>query len=113
MIIVDPVVVIPDMLSKKESTRERFRSDKTKGKEPKIAILIQASVVKIKACCKLSFLFSSRFVSTSNIPIKIVIDADDKKVLFFWSYITCIKNGIIINIPNIIRSIPIEKKTVL
>ena len=52
-------------------------------------------------------------VRTSNIPIKIVIDADDKKVLLLSSYINCTKNGISINVPNVIRSTPIAKKTVL
>ena len=46
-------------------------------------------------------------------PINIVTDADDKKVLFFSSYISCTKNGININVPKIIRSIPVAKKTVL
>jgi len=42
-----------------------------------------------------------------------VIDADDRKVLFFSSYINCTKNGISMNAPNIINSTPIAKKTVL
>ena len=37
--IVDPVVVIPDMLSKKESTNDKLRSDSKNGIHPKIAIL--------------------------------------------------------------------------
>ena len=52
-------------------------------------------------------------VRTSNIPIKIVIDADDRKVPSLSSYINCTKNGISINVPNVIRSTPIAKKTVL
>ena len=83
------------------------------GKHPKIAILNQDKTVKRKACCKFSFLFSSRLVRTRSIPINTVIAADDKKVLFFSSYINCIKNGTIMNTPNIIRSTPIAKKTVL
>ena len=46
-------------------------------------------------------------------PIKAVTDAEDKKMLFFSSYINCTKNGISMNVPNIIRSIPVAKKTVL
>ena len=111
--IVDPVVVIPDILSKKESTNDKLRLDNKNGIHPKIAILNHDKVVRRKACCKFSFLFSSRLVRTSNIPMKIVIDADDKKVLFFSSYINCTKNGISMNAPNIIRSTPIAKKTVL
>jgi hypothetical protein len=113
VIIVEPVVVIPDMLSKKESTNERFRSDNKKGKDPKIAILNQVKVVKRKAPCKFSFLSSCKFVRTRSTPINEVINAEEIKVLFFSLYINCTKNGINMNAPNIIRSIPIVKKTVL
>ena len=111
--IVDPVVVIPDMLSKKESINDKLRPDNKKGIHPKIAILNHDKVVSKKACCKFSFLFSSRFVSTRSIPINAVIDADDKNMLFFSPYINWTKNGISMNAPNIIRSTPIAKKTVL
>ena len=111
--IVDPVVVIPDMLSKKESTNDKLRSDSKNGIHPKIAILNHDKVVRRKACCKFSFLFSSRFVRTKSIPINAVTDADDKNVLFFSPYINWIKNGISMNASNIIRSTPIAKKTVL
>ena len=113
VIIVDPVVVIPDILSKKASTIDKLRLDSKKGMLPNIAIHSQDKVVRRKACCKFSFLFSSRLVRTSNIPMKIVIDAEDKKVSFLSSYINCTKNGISINAPNVIRSTPIAKKTVL
>ena len=49
-IIVDPVVVIPDMLSKKEFMKEKLALEKTKGKDPKIAILNQDKAVSKKAC---------------------------------------------------------------
>jgi len=87
IIMVEPVVVIPDMLSKKESTTDKLRLENKKGKHPKIAILNQDKTVKRKACCKFSFLFSSRFVSTRRVPINAVIRADDIKVLFLSSYI--------------------------
>ena len=80
---------------------------------PKIAILNHDNVVKRKACCKFNFLSSSKFVRTRRIPINAVTDAEDKKVLFFSSYIICTKNGISMNAPNIISSTPIAKKTVL
>ena len=79
VIIVDPVVVIPDILSKKASTNDKLRLDNKNGKHPKIAILNHDKVVRRKACCKFSFLFSSRFVSTRSIPINAVTAADDKK----------------------------------
>ena len=113
VIIVDPVVVIPDMLSKKASTNDKLRSDNKNGIHPKIAIPNHDKVVRRKTCCKFSFLFTSRFVSTRSVPIKAVIDADNRKVLFFSSYINCTKNGISMNIPSITRSTPIAKKTVL
>jgi hypothetical protein len=111
--IVEPVVVIPDILSKKESTNDKLRSENKKGKQPKMAILSHDKVVKRNACCKLSFLFSSRFASIRSIPTKAVIAADDRKDPFFSIYKNCIKNGISMNIPNINRRTPIAKKTVL
>tara|TARA_B100000767_G_scaffold153704_1_gene144522 strand:+ start:694 stop:891 length:198 start_codon:yes stop_codon:yes gene_type:complete len=49
-IIVDPVVVIPDILSKIESVIDNSRLEKIKGKEPKIAILNHESAVNKNAC---------------------------------------------------------------
>ena len=48
--IVAPVVVIPDMLSKKESVIDKLNSEKKNGKEPNIAILSQDRAVSKKAC---------------------------------------------------------------
>jgi len=56
-ITVDPVVVIPDMLSKKASLNVNSRLEKINGKDPKIAIPIQDKEVNKKACCRFSFLF--------------------------------------------------------
>ena len=82
-IIVEPVVVIPDMLSKKESTIDRLRSENINGMEPKIAILNQERVVNKNACCKFNFLFSSRLVRTNKTPINVVRAEEARKVLFF------------------------------
>jgi hypothetical protein len=49
-IIVDPVVVIPDILSKNESVTDNSRLEKIKGKEPNIAILNHDNEVSKKAC---------------------------------------------------------------
>ena len=111
--IVDPVVVIPDMLSKKESTNDKLRSESKNGIDPKTAILNHDRVVNRKACCKFNFLFSSRFVRTRSMPINTVTAAEDKNILLSSPYINWTKNGISINAPNIIRSMPIAKKTVL
>ena len=49
VIIVDPVVVIPDMLSKNASVKLKSVLEKIKGKEPNIAILNHESAVSKKA----------------------------------------------------------------
>jgi hypothetical protein len=112
-IIVEPVVVIPDILSKKESTIDKLRSENMNGIDPKTAMLNHDRVVKRKACCKFNFLFSSRLVRIRSIPINVVRAEEDKKVLFSSSYINSTINGISMNAPNIIRRMPIAKKTVL
>ena len=55
VIIVDPVVVMPDMLSKKASVTLSSSSEKTKGNDPKTAILTQDKAVNKNACCKFNF----------------------------------------------------------
>jgi hypothetical protein len=55
-IIVEPVVVIPDILSKKASVTDSSIVENINGREPKIAILNQESAVSKKACCKFNFL---------------------------------------------------------
>tara|TARA_B110000259_G_C13673712_1_gene265382 strand:+ start:292 stop:504 length:213 start_codon:yes stop_codon:yes gene_type:complete len=52
VITVEPVVVIPDMLSKNESLNEKLRSEKIKGIEPKKAIEIQAKVENRNVCLR-------------------------------------------------------------
>ena len=75
-IIVDPVVVIPDILSKKESVIESSIVENINGKDPKIAILNQDKAVNKNACCKFNFLSWSRFERKNNDPKMIVtIDA--------------------------------------
>ena len=77
--IVEPVVVIPDILSKKAFVKEKLTLEKTKGKEPKIAILIQDRAVNKNACCKFNFLSWSKFERKNNVPqINDTIDAPKK-----------------------------------
>jgi hypothetical protein len=52
VITVEPVVVIPDMLSKKESLNEKSRLERTKGIEPKIATAIHVKVENKKVCLR-------------------------------------------------------------
>jgi len=52
VITVEPVVVIPDMLSKNESLNEKLRSERTKGIEPKKATEIQAKVENRNVCLR-------------------------------------------------------------
>ncbi len=54
-IIVDPVVVIPDILSKKASVIERSIVENINGNDPKIAILNHDKAVNKNACCKFNF----------------------------------------------------------
>ena len=46
---VEPVVVIRDMLSKKALVKDKLKSEKTKVKDPKIAILYQDNAVSKNA----------------------------------------------------------------
>jgi hypothetical protein len=52
-------------------------------------------------------------VRIRSIPINVVRAEEDKKALFSSSYINSTINGISMNAPNIIRRMPIAKKTVL
>ena len=89
-ITVEPVVVIPDILSKKDSLKERFKLESMKGILPKRAILIHASDENRNACLRFSCFSFVKLVSTVKIPIMIVIIADEKKLLLFSLYISCI-----------------------
>ena len=77
-IMVDPVVVIPDILSKKAFMNEKFKSEKIKGNDPKIAILNHESAVRRKACCKVNFLSWSRLDKKNNVP-KIIVTIEAPK----------------------------------
>jgi len=80
VIIVAPVVVIPDMLSKKASLKVNSLGDKRKGKLPKIATISQAKVENRKVCLKFNLNSLSKFAKTNNIPIKIVINDEETKL---------------------------------
>ena len=58
---VDPVVVIPDMLSKNASVILNSILEKINGSEPNIAMLNQDKAVRRNAWGKVSFLLWSRF----------------------------------------------------
>ena len=75
-IIVEPVVVIPDILSKKASVIDNSIVENIKGRDPKIAILSQDKAVNKKACCKFSFLSWSMLDKKNKVPkIIVIIDA--------------------------------------
>ena len=61
-------MVIPDILSKKESVIDSSRVEKIKGKEPNIAILNQERAVNKKACCRFNFLSWFKFVKKNKTP---------------------------------------------
>tara|TARA_Y100000996_G_scaffold70010_1_gene47269 strand:+ start:364 stop:513 length:150 start_codon:yes stop_codon:yes gene_type:complete len=48
--IVAPVVVIPDILSKKASVIDKFKSENINGIDPNIATPIHDNAVRRKAC---------------------------------------------------------------
>ena len=112
-IIVDPVVVIPDILSKKESVIDNSRVEKIKGKDPNIAIVNQESAVSKKACWRFNFLSWFKLDKKNNTPNIIeIIDAPMNEESIS-EYIIWVKIGITIDIPRIICKIPKVKKTVL
>ena len=71
-IIVAPVVVIPDILSKKASLKVNSFGDSKKGKLPNIATINQAKVENKKVCCKLSLNSCSKLLRTNNTGKKTV-----------------------------------------
>jgi len=74
--IVEPVVVMPDILSKKESVTLKLRPEKINGREPNIATLIQDNEVNKKACCKFNFLSFSKLDNKNKVPnITVIIEA--------------------------------------
>ena len=85
------------MIKKENSTVE-----KTKGKDPKIAMLNQDNAVNKKACCKLSFLSWSRFDKKNNVPKTMVTIEELKKDASTSLYKSCAITGTNIKIPRII-----------
>tara|TARA_B100000886_G_scaffold307936_1_gene241279 strand:+ start:216 stop:488 length:273 start_codon:yes stop_codon:yes gene_type:complete len=71
-IIVEPVVVIPDILSKKAFVKENSIFEKIKGSDPKIAIFSQDKEVNKNACCRFNFLSWSKFERKNSVPNIIV-----------------------------------------
>jgi hypothetical protein len=49
---VEPVVVIPDILSKNESLSEKLISERIKGNAPKLAIATHAKVENKNVCLR-------------------------------------------------------------
>ena len=78
--IVAPVVVIPDILSKKASLNEKFCVESKKGKLPNKATIIQAKEENKKVCLKFNLNSLSRFAKTNNTPMNIVTKEADKKL---------------------------------
>ena len=61
-------MVIPDILSKKESVIDNSRVEKIKGKEPNIAILNQERAVNKNACYRFNFLSWFKFAKKNKTP---------------------------------------------
>tara|TARA_B100000035_G_scaffold144295_1_gene122887 strand:- start:110 stop:331 length:222 start_codon:yes stop_codon:yes gene_type:complete len=67
------------MLSKNAFVNENSVLEKTKGSDPKIAILNQDNEVNKKACCKFNFFSWSKFDKKNNDPnIMVTIEAPTK-----------------------------------
>ena len=75
---VEPVVVIPDMLSKKALVKEKSILEKTNGNEPKIAMLNHDKAVNKKAFCKFNFFSWSKLDKKNNVP-KIIVTIEAPK----------------------------------
>ena len=57
-----------------------YKSERRKGIEPKDAVIIHANVENKKVCLRFNWYCSCKLPSTKIIPIKIVINEDDKKL---------------------------------
>ena len=79
-IIVAPVVVIPDILSKKASLKVNSFVDNKKGKLPNTAIITQANVENKKVCLKFNLNSFSKLANTNRMPMKIVMNEDEIKL---------------------------------
>ena len=80
VIVVEPVVVIPDILSKKASLNDKDIGDNINGIDPNNAIMNHAIDVNKKVCCKFNLYSFSIFESDSKAPKKIVIKEEEIKL---------------------------------
>jgi hypothetical protein len=78
--IVDPVVVIPDIDSKKASVKESCKDEYINGKEANKVMAIQEKEVIIKACLMLRLFSSVWFVMSKRNPIKMEKKDQNKKL---------------------------------
>ena len=68
--IVEPVVVMPDTLSKKASVKDKSRDEKYKGNAPKKQIDNQAKLVIKNACWTFNDLSFVWLINTNKVPMK-------------------------------------------
>ena len=83
--IVDPVVVMPDVLSKNASVILNSILENINGSEPNIAILSQDRAVRRNAWGKVNFLSWSRFDKKNKTPNMIVTTPEPMKPESIWS----------------------------
>ena len=79
-ITVAPVVVIPDILSKKASLNENFSGENINGKDPKTATDSHAKVENKNVCRRFKTYFFSKLLKINKIPNSIVINEDERKL---------------------------------
>ena len=108
---VEPVVVMPDIASKKASVYVRLRSENMKGRAPNAAVIIQLIVVSKKACRIPINPDLERFIRMKIPPMKEVKNAETRKTS--QSLLAATEStiaGISMEMPSITSRTPIMKK---
>ena len=77
---VEPVVVIPDIDSKKAFVKDNFKFEKIKGIDPNNAINTQLKVVNKNACLIVRLKLSVLLAKIKTIPTKRLIIAENIKI---------------------------------
>ena len=112
LITVEPVVVMPDMASKKASVKLRPRSEKAKGREAKAANTTQLAVVSTKAWRIVSLTPRVRLVSTRAPPTNRVSAAESANTCQSgWPTAASARAGMPMATARVASRMPTMKKT--
>lgn len=111
IIIVEPVVVIPDIASKKASVKLKFSWENANGSEANAVKTTQLKVVSIKACLTVRDAPPALLVNDNETPIKSVTpDATAKTSQSGWLTKRSANTGISIITANVDNNIPRIKR---